>query len=70
MAQSKVTGVVITHQWDDESSQEYTVSVHETGQGLRVDIGDGNDLLWIYEDSWPLIREQVDRLLGQSKENN
>ncbi len=70
MPKARVSGVVVSHMWDDESTQDYTITVQETETGLRIDLGDGSDLLHIYEDSWEIIREQIDGLLEQAKEGN
>ena len=68
MPHSRVSGVVVTHVWDDGSEQNYTLTSSKNDQGFRVEISDGGDLIHLYKESWDEIRDQIDGLFEQAQE--
>jgi len=62
MPQAKLTGVIITHVWDDDSTGKYRLDFHSDSLGKRVYLEEDSDTVTIHEGSWPEIKLQIDRL--------
>lgn len=61
MPRSKVVGTIVSHIHDDESSTDYMITVDDSSR-IDVEIRDWGSIP-LYPGSWPLIREQIEKLM-------
>ncbi len=67
MPNAKITSITVSQNWDDDSSSKYEVSCEEDSEGnLCVDLSGCSDKVRIHEESWPLIRSQIDSFFSET----
>lgn len=63
MPYSKITGVIVSHVWDDDNIDEYKINVGEfSDTGPYVSVSDDDQVVHFRRESWPEIRDQIDSM--------
>jgi hypothetical protein len=66
MPHTKVTGVTVSHIWDDLSVTDYDIDLNNDEEfGQFVTIKCQSDSIRIYKDSWHEIRYIINKLLHE-----
>ncbi len=71
MPKAKKIGAIVAHVYDDDSKEEINITAGEfsdTGGYVHVS-SDGDDAFYFRPESWPLIRDEVDRLMKEIAES-
>lgn len=67
----KVTGVTVSHIWDDESQSDYEIRCGRfDGTGHYVSLKDDGNMVFIRPDSWPEIRDQIQCMMDELEATN
>ena len=62
----KVTGVTVSHVWDDESQSDYEIRCGRFDDtGPYVSVTDDSDTIFIRPESWGEIRDQIQSMMDE-----
>lgn len=69
MPRAKVTGVTVSHIWDDDSQSDIEISsgrFEDTGH--YVSVKDDNQTIYIRPESWGEIRDQIQAMMDEMED--
>lgn len=71
MPRCKVTGVIVSHIWDDDSSTDYEIKLRKDDQGnSEVWVTQSDTFIALHEESWPEIRDQIQAMMDEIEEDD
>lgn len=63
MPTSEIKKVTIEHKWDDDSKTDYEIAKKNEDDLPSVMLMQGDDIIYLYTESWPSIRDQIDTFM-------
>lgn len=70
MPRSEISGVIISHVWDDDSRTEFRIVKRKyDDSGIAVTLQDStDDMVTLRPESWPDIRDQIQKMMDEANE--
>lgn len=66
MPRAKISKITVAHVWDDDSVSHYEIEAqYSETSGPYVSLSTDRDIVHLFPEPWPEIREQIQGLLDE-----